>query len=759
MASPHILIFSLLLSCSSAVSSLSRGLKEGSSISVEQANDVLTSADGTFSAGFHPVGNNAYCFVIWFNKPPCTTHNCTIVWMANRDFPVNSKHSKLTLLRSGNLVLKDAGHVIVWKADTVSNLTSSLYLELYDSGNLVLHDSDGSKIWQSFDSRTDTLLPLQPLNKNTKLVSSRSKSNFSSGFFTLYFDPNNVLNLVYQSPEVSSVYWPDPSLLSWEAGRSMYNTSGIAVLSSFGDFSSADGINFFPTDFGSMIQRILKLDFDGNLRLYSRKGEENWVVSRQAFSQPCRIHGSCGPNSVCSYVPNLGRQCSCIPGYKMMNPTDWTFGCEPKFDLPCNQADEFGFLKLSHVELYGYDYGLYPNYTIKMCENLCLSMCDCKGFQFKHFEVHRSDGIYCDMYLKLPKVSLSSSNKASDQDYKLDCFTKFEELGQEYPKSHETFFFVLWLLIRTRQNSGPVQGYFLATSSIRRFTYAELKKVTKSFTEEIGRGAGGVVYQGKLSDGRTAAIKRLIDANHQGEAEFLVEVDTIGRLHQMNHRLLIYEYMEHGSLAKSLSFQSIDWRNRFEIAIGTAKGLAYLHEECLEWVLHCDIKRENILLDSSYQPRGDVKYSGFSRIRGTRGYMAPEWVSNHPITSKVDVYSYGIVVLVLVTGRNPGMGAHSSEDGEGGEDQTSLVNWVKEQMKRSTEAETWTGCKDMLDPALDGKCDIDEMLILVTIALKCVQEDKDDRPTMGQVVEMLVCCENNFAAKALSIARSLTHAL
>nr|KJB14018.1 hypothetical protein B456_002G107100 [Gossypium raimondii] len=746
MASPHILIFSLLLSCSSAVSSLSRGLKEGSSISVEQANDVLTSADGTFSAGFHPVGNNAYCFAIWFNKPPCTTHNCTIVWMANRDFPVNGKHSKLTLLRSGNLVLKDTGHVIVWKADAVSNLTS--------------------KIWQSFDSPTDTLLPLQPLNKNTKLVSSRSKSNFSSGFVTLYFDPNNALNLVYQR-----------------------GFNGIAVLSSFGDFSSADGINFFPTDFGSMIQRILKLDFDGNLRLYSRKGEENWVVSWQAFSQPCRIHGSCGPNSVCSYVPNLGRQCSCIPGYKMMNPTDWTFGCEPKFDLPF------------HVEFYGYDYGLYPNYTIKMCEDLCLSMCDCKGFQFKHFEVHRSDG---DMYLKLPKVSLSSSKKASDQDYKLDCSTKFEELGREYPKSHESeslklalwsagaigivevlsfFFFVLWLLIRTRQNSGPVQGYFLATSSIRRFTYAELKKVTKSFTEEIGRGAGGVVFQGKLSDGRTAAIKRLIDANHQGEAEFLVEVDTIGRLHQMNviemwgycmegkHRLLIYEYMEHGSLAKSLSFQSIDWRNRFEIAIGTAKGLAYLHEECLEWVLHCDIKPENILLDSSYQPRvsdfglswllnrGDVKYSGFSRIRGTRGYMAPEWVSNHPITSKVDVYSYGIVVLVLVTGRNPGMGAHSSEDGEGGEDQTSLVNWVKEQMKRSTEAETWTGCKDILDPALDGKCDIDEMLILVTIALKFVQEDKDDRPTMGQVVEMLVCCENNFAAKALSIARSLTHAL
>lgn len=191
-------------------SSFCHGLKEGSSISVEKANDVLTSADGTFSAGFHPVGNNAYCFAIWFNKPSCGTNNCTVVWMANRDLPVNGKYSKLSLLKSGNLVLTDAGRVIAWMSNTVSNSKSSSYLELYDTGNLVLHNSDGSRLWQSFDSPTDTLLPLQPLNKNTKLVSSRSKSNYSSGFFTLYFDPDNVLSLVYESPEVSSVYWPDP---------------------------------------------------------------------------------------------------------------------------------------------------------------------------------------------------------------------------------------------------------------------------------------------------------------------------------------------------------------------------------------------------------------------------------------------------------------------------------------------------------------------------------------------------------------------
>ncbi|XWS10373.1 hypothetical protein CRYUN_Cryun39dG0071800 [Craigia yunnanensis] len=821
MASPFLLIFSLLLCCSPTISSFSRGLKEGSSISVEQANDVLTSADGTFSAGFYHVGNNAYCFAIWFNKPPCSTNSCTIVWMANRDFPVNGKYSKLSLLKYGNLVLKDGEHVNVWMTNTVSNSKSSSYLELYDGGNLVLHNSDGSLLWQSFDSPTDTLLPLQPLNKNTKLVSSRSKSNYSSGFFTLYFDPNNVLSILHESSEVSSVYWPDPGLLSWEAGRSTYNSSRIAVLNSLGNFSSTDGVNFLSTDFGSKTQRMLKMDFDGNVRLYSLKeGEGKLVVSWQAFSQPCQIHGICGPNSVCSYIPNLGRKCSCIPGYKMKNPADWIFGCEPEFDLPCNQSDQFGFLKLRHVEFYGYDYGLYPNYTIKMCEDLCLSMCGCKGFQFKYFKVHRPDGIYCypktqllnghrsqnfagDLYLKLPKASLSSFNKRTNQDYKQNCSMKFEELDREYPTSHESeslklalwsagaigvielfsIFFVLWILTRTRQYSGPVRGYFVTTASIREFTYAELKKAIKGFKEEIGRGAGGILYKGLLSDGRIAAIKRLVDANHQGGTDFLDEVNIIGRLHHMNviemwgycidgkHRLFVYEYMEHGSLAKSLSFDSIDWRNRFEIAVGTAKGLAYLHEECLEWVLHCDIKPQNILLDSSYQPkvsdfglswllnRGDIKYSGFSMIRGTRGYMAPEWVSNLPITSKVDVYSYGIVLLELVTGRNPAMGVHSSIDGEGGEDQGTLVTWVREQMKRATEAETWTGCPEMIDPALDGQYDIDEMLILVTIALKCVQEDKDSRPTMGQVVEMLVCSESNLAAKALAIAKKLTHGL
>lgn len=320
-------------------------------------------------------------------------------------------------------------------------------------------------------------------------------------------------------------------------------------------------------------------------------------------------------------------------------------------------------------------------------------------------------------------------------------------------------FLVWYLLIRTHQSSGAAdkQGYHLAGVGFRKYTYAELKKATKGFSEEIGRGAGGIVYKGVLSENRVAAIKRLNETN-QGEGEFLAEVSIIGRINHMNlielwgfcaegnHRLLVYEYMEHGSLAQNLSSNALDWEKRFKIAVGTAKGLAYLHEECLEWVLHCDVKPHNILLDSNYQlkvadfglsklqKRGDLKNSSFSRIRGTRGYMAPEWVLDQPITSKVDVYSFGIVVLEMVTRKGPTKSVHAL-DGGGETEHKRLVTWVREKRDRAEE---------IVDPIiLEGKFEMGKMETLVGVALQCVDEDKDARPTMSQVVEMLFWEEND----------------
>lgn len=123
------------------------------------------------------------------------------------------------------------------------------------------------------------------------------------------------------------------------------------------------------SDYGDeLMQRRLRLDHDGNLRAYSRKqSEEKWYVSWQAKLRPCRIHGVCGVNSLCSYYSDRVK-CSCLPGYKMKNPQDWAYGCEPEFSLSCNKTQS-QFLVVSNVELYGYDYGLLKNYTLAQCQD------------------------------------------------------------------------------------------------------------------------------------------------------------------------------------------------------------------------------------------------------------------------------------------------------------------------------------------------------------------------------------------------------
>ncbi|PON84700.1 S-receptor-like serine/threonine-protein kinase [Trema orientale] len=791
---------SLAITCPFS-SSNSDTLSAGSSLSVEKLNaDVLTSPNGVFSAGFHPVGENAYCFAVWFNDEPPNNKNRTIVWIANRDQPVNGKRSKLSLLTTNNLILTDVtGQNIVWATRTASNAVAQL--KLRNSGNVVLLTSDKEILWQSFDSPTDTLLPEQPLKK---LVSSRSQGNFSSGFYQFHFDStDNLLRLLYNGIEHSSVYWPPPWLVSWDAGRSTYDNSKLAMLDSLGNFSSSDDFTFMSADYGAKSQRRLKIDYDGNLRLYTRSNASGgWIVSWQAFTDSCKIHGICGANSLCRYNRHSGiRKCSCIPGYKMRDHTDWSKGCEPEFKPSCDK-NESKFLRLMNTEFYGFDYGFFPNYTLRACQDLCLNLCKCVGYQYSYFKVrdkfsfncypkmslvngYQSSTFFGDVYLRLPK-NYSYSYPA---DNELRCSKNGSTrvlLPRTYPKSraNDLVKFILWficgvggiemvcfllvwcfLLSKSEQDSGAdMREYLLAATGFKRFSFSELKKATQNFSKEIGRGAGGIVYQGVLLDSRVAAIKKLSDAC-QGEAEFLAEVNTIGRVNHMNliemwgycaegkHRLLVYEYLEHGSLSENLSRNVLDWKMRFEIALGTARGLAYLHEECLEWILHCDVKPHNILLGSDFKPkvadfgmskllmRGELKDQNFSRIRGTRGYMAPEWVTNQPITSKVDVYSYGIVVLEMLTGKSSTTCVvHANNNIEGTEESTvenrsGLVKWVREKVYESSERETWLG--QVMDPLMQGDYDSEKMGILMEVALKCVEEEKDARPTMSQVVEIL----------------------
>ncbi|KAL5981880.1 hypothetical protein ACLOJK_015947 [Asimina triloba] len=772
-----ILFLYFLTVCSvfpSISSSTNSFISSGSSLSVERPYDVLRSQDGTFSAGFHSVGINAYSFAIWFAQ----AKEFTPVWMANREYPVNGRRSVLSLQSDGNLVLKDGARSVIWTTKTTSN--SSVQLRLENTGNLVLLNTQlGNEIlWQSFDSPTNTLLPGQQLTRSSKLVSSRSETNHSSGFYSLYFDNDNVLRMLFNGPEISSVYWPPPFLHTWESGRSTYNSSRIAVLDSSGEFHSSDALLLNASDLGSGPKRRLTMDFDGNLRVYSLDEEKgSWGVSWQAIPRTCAIHGVCGPNSVCVHNPE--RKCSCLPGFKTKDPRDLSQGCEPSFSLSSCDPQASAFIALPHVDFYGNDFSYMNNSSVEACRVKCLQFCSCKGFMVLKGECFAKNSLlngyrYSSpggvMYIRVPKNHTTISETSFGQAMELDCSSSsaaFSELPRTYQRKPENSSVksLLWfasalggvelVLILTGWcfifanddedvNEIIKRGYLHAANVFKKFSYEELKNATKNFSEEIGRGGTGVVYKGVIAEQGVAAIKRLEGFN-QREGEFLAEVSTIGRINHMNlihmfgfcaqgkHRLLVYEYMEKGSLADNLSSNALDWERRFEIAVGTAKGLAYLHEECLEWVLHCDVKPQNILLDADYKPKvadfGLAKLSdrhgldrlSFSTVRGTRGYMAPEWILNLPVTSKVDVYSYGIVVLEMVTG--------IQADGR-------LVPRVRDVMGNTGSMEA--KMEEIKDPVVDGACDVGKMEVLLRVALQCVDEERDARPTMKQVVEMLL---------------------
>uniref|UniRef100_A0ACD5VK78 Uncharacterized protein n=1 Tax=Avena sativa TaxID=4498 RepID=A0ACD5VK78_AVESA len=285
------------------------------------------------------------------------------------------------------------------------------------------------------------------------------------------------------------------------------------------------------------------------------------------------------------------------------------------------------------------------------------------------------------------------------------------------------------------------------SSTLIVFSELQIKKATKSFSEKIGEGGFGCVFKGALPGIPLVAVKKL-NCVAQGEKEFRAEVRTIGIIRHINlvrlfgfcaqgrSRFLVYEYMENGSLNSHLFSKSsaqLTWDLRYRIALGTARGLAYIHEECRECIIHCDMKPDNVLLDAEFCPKiadfGMAKLVGrdFSRalttMRGTIGYLAPEWIYGLPITHKADVYSYGMMLLEIISGRR-----NANKCMEGMYSYFPLFAATKVN-------EGDTIC--LLDPRLEGQANTEQLNKACRIACWCIQDAEDHRPMMGQVVRML----------------------
>ncbi|CAI0444334.1 unnamed protein product [Linum tenue] len=262
-----------------------------------------------------------------------------------------------------------------------------------------------------------------------------------------------------------------------------------------------------------------------------------------------------------------------------------------------------------------------------------------------------------------------------------------------------------------------------------RFTYKELQTATNDFSVKLGQGGFGSVYQGVLPDGTRLAVKKL-EGIGQGKKEFRAEVSIIGSIHHRSHRMLAYEFMANGSLDKWIFRRRdkdqegeflLDWRTRFDIAVGTAKGLAYLHQDCDVKIIHCDIKPENVLLDGNFLAKvsdfGLAKLMTreqshvFTTMRGTRGYLAPEWITNYAISEKSDVYSYGMLLLEIISGRKNFVASETSE-------KSHFPSYAFKMMEEGK-----------LGEIFDSKLNL--------VALWCIQEDMHVRPSMTKVVQML----------------------
>lgn len=290
------------------------------------------------------------------------------------------------------------------------------------------------------------------------------------------------------------------------------------------------------------------------------------------------------------------------------------------------------------------------------------------------------------------------------------------------------------------------------------FTFKQLHSATGGFSKSnvVGHGGFGSVYRGVLSNGRKVAIKLMDQAGKQGEEEFQMEVELLSRLRSpyllaligycsdSSRKLLVYEFMANGGLQEHLYPISgskavtlkLDWETRLRIALEAAKGLEYLHEHVSPPVIHRDFKSSNILLDKNFHAKvsdfglaklGSDKAGGHvsTRVLGTQGYVAPEYALTGHLTTKSDVYSYGVVLLELLTGRVPVDSKRPPGEGV-------LVSWALPQL---TDREKVV---QIMDPALEGQYSMKEVIQVAAIAAMCVQPEGDYRPLMADVVQSLV---------------------
>ncbi|KAM4073096.1 hypothetical protein ACB094_11G191200 [Castanea mollissima] len=744
----------------------------------------IRSPSGEFAFGFHPLESsekeNQFLLAVWFNK----TKDPTIVWSANGNKPA-PQGSVLKQSSNKEFVLNDPDQDSeLWKPQMNGSSKSSCFVML-DSGNLVILDEQYNFIWESFNEPTDTILPGQILPMDTALRSHQSDTNYSDGRFeaSLQLDGNFVLYYLL-SEKTRRPYYATMTM-QWKSVLNFTEDGRMYILDANNSTNSYSLTEKNPGSKESFYH-MARIDPDGGFRLYSHPRKEkptsdglescsssSWNEVQSIPDDICGrfdantfVGGFCGLNGICQTLGGSGGVrdtiCKCPPQFSYLDPSNYWGGCKPNFPLPsCDNGWEANkghvtLQPLPNVDWPFSDYSFLEGVNETECKQQCIDDCMCV------VTIYEKTGDLCW------KKKYPLSNGRFSTNITRKAFIKVlidpgsEKKGQSAVVvlalllGSSAFLNILFFsasivaiiyLYHKRRNSGWNIDSTLATN-VRSYTYKELDEATRGFKQTVGKGAFGTVYKGVLASDskRFVAVKKLGKVVEEGEKEFKTEVSVIGQTHHKNlvrllgycdegqNRLLVYEYMSNGSLASFLfGISRPHWNQRVQIAFGIARGLMYLHEECSTQIIHCDIKPQNILLDEYYTPRiadfglaklllAEQTRAARTGIRGTIGYFAPEWFRKASISVKVDVYSFGVMLLEIICCKSSVAFALGEEE--------ALIDWAYECYKDKK-------LDKLIENDEEARNDMKRLERLVIVAIWCIQEDPSLRPSMKKVTQML----------------------
>ncbi|XP_042456062.1 G-type lectin S-receptor-like serine/threonine-protein kinase At4g27290 [Zingiber officinale] len=736
---------------------------------------TLISSGGRFELGFFsPTASRRRYVGIWYRNISQTP-----VWVANRSSPIYGRSGLLLLSGEGTLIVTAINSSTVnWSSSNLTRLTNPK-ATLFDDGNFAVreagNDDPDSFAWQSFDFPTDTLLPGMKLGwnltsgLNRQLTSWASASDPSPGGYTLGIDLQG-----------------DPQLFVWFRSQPLWRGGRWNGLYFTGAPGMDDPLLFnatFVVDPRQVIYSfslrdpsiggsVLVVDYSGELqRLDWMDGAEVWDVDWSMPKDPCDTMSACGANAVCD--PNARQMCRCLAAFLVNNASTWDpsnpNGCSRISPLNCGNSNGTGaFFKFSRSKLPDTSISVVDrrSTSLDQCRESCMKNCSCNAYASSDISESESG---CIMWMgDITDLRLYSGAGGQDLYVRMTVFNSSNSQdGTSNRSSRRSHLAVtiavpalaVFLLVcvtccvcrrRKRNNSNAVKEIEEEDLDLPLFDLDTVLDATNNFAAEnkLGQGGFGPVYKGRLGDGQEIAVKRLSKTSTQGIDEFKNEVVIIAKLQHQNlvrllgcciqggERTLIYEYMPNGSLDAFLFDEEkrmlLDWKTRYDIIVGIARGLLYLHHDSRLKIIHRDMKASNILLDKDNIPkisdfglarifRGDEMEINTRKVVGTYGYMSPEYGMNGIFSIKSDVFSFGVLILEIISGKK-NRGAYQS-------DYLNLLGHIWSLWEEGKSVE-------IVDKSI-GSFSIVEVTRCIKIGLLCVQDRPQDRPTMSLVVTML----------------------